>query len=185
MGKHAVIVLADGFEEIEAITPIDLLRRSGVKVTVAGLKSTMVTGAHAFAVYADTTITELRDDYDAIILPGGGPGTKNLSGSDAVITLVQRANARGLLCAAICAAPLVFGKAGLLDGKRFSCFPGIEKEIPTGVFLEKPVVRDGNIITSRGAGTSMDFSLAIIEYLIDRKEAENIAGKILYSPGRL
>lgn len=182
MNLKALLVLAEGHEEIEAITPIDLLRRAGIKVTVAGLNKKEITGAHGLTTICDTTLEEYNDDFDAIILPGGMPGTTNLMNSAKVIELVkQTSKDASRLCAAICAAPRVLSKAGILKNKRFTCYPGVEDNIPEGKHSIDNVVIDENIITSRGVGTAIDFSLAIVEFLVDTYAADLLANKIIYT----
>jgi 4-methyl-5(b-hydroxyethyl)-thiazole monophosphate biosynthesis len=180
MTATALIVLADGFEEIEALTPIDLLRRAGISVIIAGLESLEVRGSHGIIVLADTLLTDHCSAIDALILPGGQPGTRNLRQSEPVIGLVQRSFEKGLLCAAICAAPMVFDKAGILAGRKFTCFPGVEKEIRTGNFFAQPVIHDGNIVTGRAAGAAIPFGLQIVASLLGKTEAEALAEKIVY-----
>lgn len=182
MNINALVILAEGYEEIEAITPIDLLKRAGINVTVAGLNSKEVTGAHGIKTIADTALEDINNDFDAIVLPGGMPGTKNLLNSEEVINLVKEiSSSPNKLCAAICAAPQVLSKAGILKGKKFTCYPGIESNIPEGKHLSDNVVIDENIITSRGVGTAIDFSLAIVEFLIDTYAADLLANKIIYN----
>lgn len=181
MNIKALVILAEGHEEIEAITPIDLLRRVGINVTVAGLTSKEVKGSHGLITVADTTLDEYSDDFDALILPGGMPGTTNLENSNKVIELVKKAEANSSkVCAAICAAPRVLYKAGILKGKNFTCYPGVEDEILDGKHSAENVVIDGNVITSRGVGTAIDFSLAIVEYLVDTYAADILSSKIIY-----
>jgi 4-methyl-5(b-hydroxyethyl)-thiazole monophosphate biosynthesis len=176
-----ITILAEGFEEIEAVTSIDLLRRADIECTLLGLSSINVTGAHGITVAAGQLLSSHTDSYDGIILPGGGPGTENLCSSELVIEKVQDAFKKGLLCAAVCAAPAVLNKAGILKGKRVTCYPGIEPRLEGALVNNLAVVRDGNIITSRGVGTSISFALEIISYLIDRPTAEKIAEQILYN----
>jgi protein deglycase len=178
--KTAIIILAEGFEEIEAITPIDLLRRANIRVTVMGLNAIDVKGSHNILVKADELFAFCGPLPDALILPGG-PGHKNLFNSPAVIEFVQKMFSNKKLCAAICAAPSIFGKAGILSGKKATCFPGYEDELNGAIFVNKPVVTDGNVITSRGAGTAVPFSLGIIGYLTDEQTAGKVASAIVYA----
>ena len=178
MTKTALVVLADGFEDIEAITPIDLLTRAGVLVTVAGLTSTHVKAAKSgLTMIAPTTLSCVQNNFDALILPGGMPGAQNLAHSSVLITKIRTMHQHKKIIAAICAAPaLVLTKSGILEGKKATCFPGMESHFPKSVtFLSSPVVRDGNIITSRGAGTAFCFGLAIIEVLLGKGSRDTIA----------
>ena len=179
MNKHAIIILADGFEEVEAITPIDMLRRAGIKVTLIGLTSLDVRGSHDIIVKTDMLFDSFSGDFDALILPGG-PGHKNLLDSQKIIRLVVNAHRQNKLCAAICAAPSVLGKAGIMKGKKATCFPGYEDTLGGAIFVDKKAVTDNNIITSRGAGTAVDFALEIITWLIDKNTADSVAAKIVY-----
>lgn len=181
MGKHVLIILANGHEEIEALTQVDLLRRAGIIVTLAGLSGTEVKGSHDITVKADVALSSFNGDFDALILPGGMPGTTYLMESEAVRSLVRRACHDGVLCAAICAAPLVLGAAGVLNGKRYTCYPGVEETIDDGEFVTEEVVLDGNILTSRGVGTAIRFALAIVEYLCGRPQAREVSSAILFA----
>ena len=178
MVPSVLVILAEGFEEIEAITPIDLLRRSGAKVTVAALSALTVHGAHGIGVVCDKLFSECNEEYDALVLPGGGEGSNNLASSFAVLELAIRTSQKGVV-AAICAAPsVVLGKTGLLDGKRVTGFPGSEFE---GLVLEnEKVITDGNIITAQAAGSAVDFSLAIIAKIFDAATADKIRKRIYY-----
>ncbi|NBK20808.1 MAG: DJ-1/PfpI family protein [Spirochaetia bacterium] len=178
MVPSVLVVLAEGFEEIEAITPIDLLRRSGAKVTVAGLSSLTVHGAHGIGIVCDKLFSECSEEYDALVLPGGGEGSKNLASSFPVLELAIRTSQKGFV-AAICAAPsVVLGKTGLLDGKRVTGFPGSGFE---GLVLEdEKVLTDGNLITAQAAGSAVEFSLAIIAKIFDEKTAKKIGRQIYY-----
>jgi 4-methyl-5(b-hydroxyethyl)-thiazole monophosphate biosynthesis len=180
MNKSAAIILAHGFEEVEAVTPVDLLRRAEINVTLYGLTSLEVSGSHNIVIKTDRIFPSNLAPADAVILPGG-PGHKNLLNSSGVQEYIQKSFRAGSLCAAICAAPVVLGKAGILAGKKVTCFPGCEDNLAGGIFVDQPVVVDGNIITSRGAGTAVPFALEIISYLIDKKTASNIASAIIYS----
>jgi len=180
MPKHALLILAEGNEEVEALTQVDLLRRAEIKVTVAGLSGTEVKGSHAITVKADIALDSFSGDFDAIVLPGGMPGTVYLYKSEKVLTLVRDAYKKGLLCAAICAAPLVLETAGILEGKKFTCYPGVEEKIKSGVFVKEKVVQDSNIITSRGVGTAIPFALKIVEYLVGKEKSAKLAEQIVY-----
>ncbi len=175
----AVVVLADGFEEIEAVTPIDLLRRAGVTVEVAGLKGTTAKGARGVAFGCDT-VFDPEGDWDALILPGGGPGAQRLSESDTVRRAVERSLKRGTWLAAICAAPAaVLGKHGFLQGKQFTGYPGTEADGFGGRYVVEPVVVDGRLITSRGVATASAFALTLVEKLAGTAKAAEVARAVL------
>lgn len=181
--ETALIILAEGFEEIEAVTPIDLLLRADVDVTVASLgDNLMVNGRSGIHLTADYTLgTALKAEFDMIVLPGG-PGHRFLRNSKRVLKVLQEQAARGGWIGAICAAPLVLNDAGLLQGKRYTahCTAGNElKEI----IEDEPVVVDGKIITSRGAGTAVKFSLACIKALKDEATAQQVAESIHFQQG--
>jgi len=168
-------ILPEGFEEIEAVTPIDLLRRAGAKVTVAALNPTAhVTGRCELTMHADTTLGKAGGEtYDLIFLPGG-PGVLNLRGDSRVRELVQHQAAAGRWLAAICAAPTVLNDAGLLEGRRYTAHFSVAKELPH-ILKDERVVVDGKIVTSRGAGTSLDFGLKLVEVLFSAEKAREIA----------
>lgn len=178
--KTVLVLLAQGFEEIEAITPIDLLRRAGAEVTVATLKEATVTGAHGITVKGDTTLEHLGEKlFDCVVLPGGGEGAENLAASSATLRRVVSIAQEGVV-AAICAAPaVVLGKTGLLDGKRVTGYPTTEKLVDGLVFEEEGVVVDGNLITAQGPAYATDFSLAIIKTLFGRAKELEIKHDIL------
>lgn len=170
---RAVVLLAEGFEEIEAVTPIDVLRRAGVDVVTAGVGGTRVVGAHGVAFEADTTAEEAPTEVDAVVLPGGMPGAENLAKSPAVLSLIEKTAGRGKLVAAICASPaVVLSRTKLLEGKKVTCYPGFEERLPKGAkHTPERVVVDGKLITSRGPGTALEFSLALVSALVDEKKA--------------
>ena len=174
MQKIAVL-LAPGFEEVEAAAPIDVLRRLGFQVQVAGLDGLEVTGAHGLACKADCLLSQIpAKDLAAVVLPGGLPGAHHLRDSAAVIALVQEVHAAGHLVAAICAAPLVLGKAGLLKGKKFTCYPSVETQLPEGIHSGARTTRDGQILTGKGAGAAIEFGLAIGAALGKEVEAKKL-----------
>lgn len=178
MVPSVLVVLAEGFEEIEAITPIDLLRRSGAKVTVAGLSSLTIQGAHGIGVVCDKLFSECKEEYDALVLPGGGEGSKNLASSFAVLELAIKTSQTGVV-AAICAAPsVVLGKTGLLEGRRVTGFPGSGFDFL--VLEDEKVLTDGPFITAQAAGSAVEFSLAIIAKIFDEKTAKKISKQIYY-----
>ncbi len=174
--KTAVVVLADGFEEVEAATPIDLLRRSGVKVVVAGLASLTVVGARGISFVCDATLAELSQPWDALILPGGMPGAKNLADSPLVKRWVDQSLERGSWVAAICAAPaLVLGAQGYLKDRNYTCYPGNETVVQGGHPSTDAVVVDGPYVTSRGVGTAPAFALKLVELLVGSEAAQTVA----------
>jgi protein deglycase len=183
--KNACVLLADGFEEVEAITPIDYLRRAKIDVKVIGVTGKIVSGSHGIKVETDSGSEALDKDYDCIIVPGGGRGADNLAASPAVTFLIQRHFAAGALVAAICAAPAVVlhGACGILKGKSFTCYPGLEAKVSGAQFSEERVVIDGNLLTSRGAGTAGEFAEAIVAQLVGQAEADELAQKVLLDRG--
>lgn len=169
------VMLANGFEEIEALTPVDILRRAERDVLTVGIGGKTVRGAHGITVAADLGEAEVRDKHlEALILPGGMPGTLNLEHSDMVQRLVDTAVERGLLIGAICAAPTILGHRGLLRGRRATCFPGCEQELAGAILAEEPVVKDGQFLTARGPGVSVEFGLALAKELAGEARAEQI-----------
>lgn len=182
MKKKALIILAEGFEEIEAIAPIDILRRAGVEVCIASLnpEQLLVKSSQGVQIQTETSLDKLSADFDACILPGG-PGTKLLSESDLVKSLISVMFKENKIIAAICAAPaLVLAPTGILDGKNATCYPDMEKNFnPDTTFCGDKVVVDGNIITSRGPGTALAFSLAITEELVGKNTADTLKEKTL------
>jgi 4-methyl-5(b-hydroxyethyl)-thiazole monophosphate biosynthesis len=165
-----LIPLAKGFEEIEAITNIDVLRRAGLDVIIAGIGSLNIEGDHRIKIETDTEISKVdADDLDGVVLPGGMPGAANLRESNELRQIIQKLNEENKLCAAICAAPIVLEAAGVLDGKNATSYPGFDKDMSSCNYKEENVVIDGNIITGRGPGVAMEFALALVEYLLDDK----------------
>lgn len=157
--------LANGFEEVEAITVIDVLRRAEKKVITVGIGDNIITGAHGITVVADTydMLVEFDDELEMVFLPGGMPGTINLEKSAVVQKALEYCNENNKIIAAICAAPSILGHKGLLDGRKACCYPGFEQELEGAEVLYDAVVKDGNIITSRGAGTAMKLALELVK----------------------
>ena len=175
-----LVPLAQGCEELEAVTIIDLLRRAGITVVVAGLTEGSVKASRGTVLIPDTTIDHvINREFDMVVLPGGQPGTDNLNADRRIHTILKRVFFDGYVVAAICAAPKVLAEAGLLEGKRVTSFPGAldGANVSGMVFVNTPVVKDGHVITSRGPGTAMDFALVLIEVLVGaKKRAEVEAG---------
>ena len=158
--------LANGFEEVEALAPLDLLRRAGLEVTTVGVGGDMIRGSHGITVQADMPDTMFADSNpEMIILPGGMPGSKNLDESRIVDAAVKTAAKNGAYLAAICAAPFILGKRGLLAGKKATCYPGFEGELKDAEVLEAGVVRDGKTITAKGMGVAVEFGLELVKAL--------------------
>jgi protein deglycase len=178
--KSALVVLFDGVEEVEVVTPIDLLRRAGVEVTVASLgPQRRVVGRTTIALEAETTLAAVRGrTFDAVVLPGG-PGVKLMRASAEVVSLAKEQAAAGRLLAAICAAPTVLKDAGILPGRKHTAHFSVEAELP-GMIKTEAIVRDDNIITSRGAGTAIPFALEIIRALLSDDAAAKVAQAICY-----
>lgn len=170
------VFLADGFEEIEAVTPIDILRRGGVAVRTCSIgKSNVVTGAHGIPFAADTTLDALDDEEDVILLPGGMPGTTNLKACKALCDRILKHNAKGGLLAAICAAPTVYGDLGLLEEEKATCYPSMEKELRCKKHLKDKTVVSHRFVTSRGAGTAASFGFCLLSLLKGEETAKKLA----------
>lgn len=176
------LFLADGFEEIEALTVVDLLRRAELDIKTVSVKADrLVMGAHKVQLVADLVMEDV--DYDqsqAFVLPGGMPGTTNLSKNKTLMELLVRANSEEKMIAAICAAPTIFGDLGFLEGRKAVCYPGFESKLKGAIIVEESVVRDGHIITSKAAGTAVEFSLKLIKHLKSKEDSMNIKRAILY-----
>jgi 4-methyl-5(b-hydroxyethyl)-thiazole monophosphate biosynthesis len=174
------LLLANGFEEIEALTPLDMLRRAGVTAYTVGIGGEIITGSHGIKVIADTTdALTAPDDYDAVILPGGMPGATNLDASAFTDKILASVNKKGGLIAAICAAPLVLGRRGMLSGRSATCYPGFENELIGAISSDAAVVCDKNVITARGMGVALDFAKAIVTKLCGSDTAATISCAIM------
>ncbi|AGY60738.1 DJ-1 family glyoxalase III [Gloeobacter kilaueensis] len=170
-----LVPLAEGFEEIEAVTIVDVLRRAGVEVTVAALAERVVTGSHGIGLIADALLSEIEPaTFDAIALPGG-PGVAQLRADGRIRQLLVEMQAAQKWTAAICAAPTVLSDAGLLAGVRATSYPALQPELVVGEYLETSVVVDRRIVTSRGVGTALDFALKLVALLVDEKTAGVLA----------
>lgn len=176
------VFLANGFEETEAVVPIDILRRAGFDVKLISITDELlVTSSHGVTIKADTTFDETDfNDAEMLFLPGGMPGTKNLDAHAGLCELLQDSAEKGVKLAAICAAPSVFGNLGLLNGKEATCYPGYEDQLMGASVSENSVVVSDNFITARGAGVAMKFALKLVEVLKGKKIAEELAAAIIY-----
>lgn len=171
--------LANGFEEIEALMPLDLMRRAGLEVTTVGIGGKDITGSHGITVKADITDSDLASGApECVILPGGMPGTKNLDASPVVHKALDDALENNSLICAICAAPMILGKRGILRGKKATCFPGFEEYLE-GATVGGRAVRDGQVITGIGMGAALEFGIEIVAALKGREEAEKLAAAVL------
>lgn len=181
MNKKIAVHLADGFEEIEAISIIDVLRRAGLSVVTVSVTGKLeVNGAHQIKVLADKLFESVDySDVYMIVLPGGMPGASNLNAHEGLRQKIKTFFAEEKQLAAICAAPLVFGNLGILTGKQAVCYPGFESHLKGADILQVPVVESGNIITGRGPGVAIQFALKIVEKLVSVEKAELLAGQML------
>lgn len=177
------IFMADGCEEIEGLTVVDILRRAGIEIDMISINGKdEVTGSHSITFKCDVRLDEADiDSYDGLVLPGGLPGTTNLGANEKVTASIREFASSGKLVAAICAAPSVLGDNGILKGKRATSYPGLEDRLEGAKLSEDAVVRDGNIITSRGMGTAIPFALELTDYLIDEKKSKEIGSGIMFS----
>lgn len=180
--SRTCIFLADGFETIEALTVVDMLRRAGEEIfTVSITGEKRVTSSHKVTVETDAVFEDVDyDTIDVLVLPGGMPGTLNLAGCEKLMSLVKKHFEQGKTVAAICAAPSILGELGLLKGKRACCFPGYEEKLLGAEVSFREAETDGNVITSRGMGTSVMFAVAILEKTAGKDSAEEVLGKIVY-----
>ena len=176
------VLLAEGFEEVEALTPVDLLRRAGVETRLVGVTGATVCGARGINVVTDLSMDEVDlAAADMLILPGGMPGTTNLYADKRVTDAVRTMADAGKYIAAICAAPsIILGGMGLLEGKKATCYPGMEDKLLGANWQEQPVVVDGNFVTSRGVGTAIAFALTLVTILKDEETAKSLANSIVY-----
>ena len=183
--KRALVLMADGFEETELTVPVDVLRRGGADVVLCSTGGTLeVEGAHGMLFLADAALDEVSaDDFDAVFLPGGGPGTERLESDERVLEIVRKFAEAGRLVAAICAAPRVLKRAGILDGRKITSYPSEQAKLDDGslTYLQDRVVVDGNLITSRGAGTAAEFGFALLEALEGKEVAEKVRVSALFA----
>jgi 4-methyl-5(b-hydroxyethyl)-thiazole monophosphate biosynthesis len=174
------LLLAPGFEEVEAVTPADFLRRAGIEVRLVGIGGRLIEGGHGLRVQADLEIGELPADVEGVIVPGGAAGAANIAASPEAVALIRRLHEKGRLVAAICAAPAaVLAPNGILQGRRVTGFPGTEDGLTGGRFVRNRVVVDGNLVTSRGPGTAAEFALKLIELIAGREKALEVHHRTL------
>jgi len=174
------LLLAPGFEEVEAVTPADFLRRAGIDVRLVGIGGRLIEGSHGIRVQADLELGELPADVEGVIVPGGLPGATNVAASPQAMELIRRLHEQGRLVAAICAAPaVVLEPAGVLKGRRVTGYPGTESDIASGRFVQNRVVVDGNVVCSRGPGTAAEFAIKLIELIAGREKAQEVHRRTL------
>ena len=178
-----IVFLADGFEEVEALTVVDYLRRVNIEIDMVSITDDkQVKGAHEIKVLADKVIKDIDASiYDGVVIPGGMPGASNLRDDDRVIDIVKSMNKEEKMIAAICAGPIVLDRAGIIKGKGVTSYPGFEDQLNDVLYKEVAVVRDRNIITSRGPAFAVDFALEIVKYLLCEKRVEALKKDILYN----
>lgn len=181
--KTVLLFLADGFEEIEALVTVDVLRRAGVQVTTVSINPAgLVTGAHGIPVMADVLFEQAQyADADMLILPGGMPGTANLDAHEGLRRLITAHAEAGKWLAAICAAPMVYGHMGLLSGRMATCYPGFEGELDGAAYTAAPVEKDGNIITGKGPAVVLPFAYALAEVLVGGEIVAQVKAGMLYN----
>lgn len=173
--KTALVLFAEGSEELETVTVVNILRRGGVLVSLAGLQEGALRGSRGITLLPDTTLDAIQNNaFDMVVLPGGQPGTNHLKADARVAKLVQRMMAQEKYVTAICAAPAVLASAGLLDGKRATSFPACLDDYPKVTQQMRAVVEDGKLITSRGPGTAMDFALLLLERLMGAEKRQEV-----------
>ncbi len=184
MYKRVFVFIAEGFEEVEALTPVDLLRRVDIEAVMVSCEEKLVVqGTHGIKVVCDMLLDNLEDedieDAFGIILPGGMPGAENLKNSEGVKYIIKDMMAKKKLVAAICAAPIALAAADVIEGRRVTSYPGFEEDLKGSKYLQDNVVLDDNLITARGPGIAMDFALEIVEYLCGREKRHSLANEVL------
>ena len=182
MSKKVLVFFADGCEEIEALAPVDMLRRAGADVTIVGVRAKTQVSSHGISVNTDIALSELgtEKDFDMIVLPGGIPGTNHLDASEEVDRYIKRAVEEGKFIGAICAAPsIVLGSRNLLDHKKATCYPGMEPGMKGHIPTDKKVVVDGKIITAAGVGVSVEFGLTLVGALYGKRVHDDLAKKVV------
>jgi 4-methyl-5(b-hydroxyethyl)-thiazole monophosphate biosynthesis len=176
--SKVILFLADGFEEIEAITVVDVLRRADIKCDICGLNSINIKGAHGIEVKCDKIFKDISEsEYDVVVLPGGMPGAKNLKENSGVVSLVSSFYKQGKIVAAICAAPIVLDEAGIIKGKTITSYPDLE--LGQCNYVEQVVAEDKNIVTSRGPATTIYFALKLVEKLVGNKKADELKSEMM------
>lgn len=180
MAKKALVLMADGCEEIETVTIIDILRRAGVEVAAAGLSEAPVVGSRKIRLIPDVALEQVRaEDFDAVVVPGGLMGVDQLRADKRVLDLLKKATQRKTLIGAICAAPLALKDAGVIQGRKLTSYPGIKSRLNGVHYSEEEVVIDGNLVTSRAPGTAMKFALALVKILAGEAKAKEVAEQVL------
>jgi len=180
MSKRVLVPLAEGFEEIESVTVIDILRRAGAEVIVAGLVAKSVTGSHRIAIITDVLLEEVKDqDFDCVVLPGGMPGAINLKADSRIQKIIQRHEQAGKLVAAICAAPIVLVEAGILKDRRFTIHPSQVNHIRLSA-QDSPIEVDRGVITGQAAGAAMKFAFTLVEKLYGPEKVQEINRSVLF-----
>ena len=178
--KNALVPLAPGFEEIETITVVDILRRSGARVTIAGIVEGVIEGSRGIRLFADGSINSIKpENFDLIILPGGQPGTDNLKNNDKVVSLLREMGSKKKIIGAICAAPVILYENGLLEKRKRTSHPSVKKPLLGDFYVEDRVVVDHNIITSRSPGTAMEFSFKLVEILFGKDRVLRVNNGVL------
>lgn len=174
------VFLAEGFEEIEALAPVDILRRSSIEVKTVGINSNIIRGSHSIPVITDLDINEIEPDesIDMIVLPGGMPGTLNLEANEKVLSFIDYCVENDIYISAICAAPSILGHKGILNGKKATCFPGFESELNGATVTEELVVNDGKITTAKGAGAAVKFGLTLVSLLAGKENADALEASL-------
>jgi len=175
-----IVLLGKGFEEIEALAPVDLLRRAGLEVKTAGIGGRTVVGGHGIAVEADMCVEDVVDPPELLIVPGGLGGVASIENSVKAMGLIQRQLLEDHPLAAICAAPSILGKRGWVEGKRVTCYPGFEEQMQGAVCVDAPAVVDGKLITGRSAGAAMDFALTLVEEFCGAEQRKALAEGIVW-----